>query len=505
MDFIIAVDIGTQGTKAILYDTDMAEVCTAFVPSNLISPQPGTIWQEAADLYDSVLAVLRSLAEGSGVSAQRVRCIGIDSQMAGIMGIGEDGEAVTCYDSWLDTRCETYMRQMREKAGKRVTEITGGPVTYTHGPKILWWKHERPDIYEKIKKFVLPHAYVVGKLVGLGAEQAYFDYTCIQYSGFGDNQNLCWSKELTELFDIEEQKLPRIVSPFEVVGALSAEAAEATGLPCGIPLVAGAGDTAASVFGSGMFESGMLLDCAGTASVLCSVVDRFVPDSRYETLTMMRSPVEGYWFPMAYINGGGLCLRWFRDELTGNPPASYEELESKAELLPPGSEGVLFVPHFAGRVLPNNPNVKGSFIGLDWTHTRAHLFRAVMEGIGYEYAYYLSVLKQLYPGERFDRLYAIGGGSRSELFLQIKADILGAEVTSFQTGDTALVGSAVIAGVGCGLFPGYEEPIRRVLREKEKISGEPLRHGQYQTYVQTYLKTIDALSGVYEGDLYRRK
>ena len=140
--------------------------------------------------------------------------------MAGIMGVDADGEAATYYDSWLDTRYDAYVEQMRTVAGRRVTEITGGPVTYTHGPKILWWKNEHPEAYEKISKFVLPHGYVVGKMAGLKGEEAYFDYTCLQYSGFGDNKNKVWSDELLETFGVARRSSPGLCRRLRSLGSV---------------------------------------------------------------------------------------------------------------------------------------------------------------------------------------------------------------------------------------------------------------------------------------------
>lgn len=501
--YLIGVDIGTQGTKACLFDLQMNMASESFEASRLITPAPGTVWQEADDILGSVLRTIRALIEGSGINPADVLAAGIDSQMAGIMGIDAQGDAVTYYDSWLDTRCEKYMKEMNLKAGDRITELTGGPVTYTHGPKILWWKYERPDVYARIAKFVLPHGYVVGKMAGLKSNQAYFDYTCIQYSGFGDNKNLKWSDELLSLFDVDPDKMARIVSPFDVVGTVTREIAALCGLKPGTPLVAGSGDTAASVFGSGMFEGGMVLDCAGTASVLCSIVDSYKPDTLYKTLTMMRSPLDGFWFPLAYINGGGLSMEWYRDTLTGDPPAGYAQLEDKAKQIPPGSEGILFIPHFAGRVLPNNPDIKGSFIGLDWKHTREHLFRATMEGIAYEYAYYLDVLKKLYPQYAFRQMSAVGGGARSKLFLQIKADVLDLNVTSFETGNTALIGSAVIAGCGIGVIDDYRSLIRKSMKKRMELQPVRERHEKYQPYAAAYLTAIEALEKVYRCGIYQ--
>lgn len=505
MPYLIGIDIGTQGTKAGLFDTDMNLIASAFEASRLISPAPGTTWQEAEDIYGAVVHVIRRLVRESGVKSHEILAAGIDSQMAGIMGIDAGGEASTPYDSWLDTRCGQYVDEMKVRAGKRIIELTGSPATYAHGPKILWWKHKNPGAYKKTAKFVLPHAYVVGKMTGLRAEESYFDHTCIQYSGFGNNLEMEWSDELLELFDIEKDKMARIVSPFEVVGRITPEFAGVSGLAAGTPVAAGAGDTAASVFGAGMFEKDLLLDCAGTASALCSVADAYVPDTRYETLTMMRSPVDGFWFPLAYVNGGGLCIRWFRDEFTGKTPMSYDELEQGALKIEPGSEGVVFIPHFAGRVLPNNRDIRGSFIGLDWKHTVNHLYRAIMEGISYEYAYYLKVLKELYPHSRFDTMHVIGGGAKSDLFLKIKADVLGVKTASFETGDTALIGSAVIAGVGAGVFDDYREPIRKAMKIRKEFSYDIKNIRLYEPYAGAYLETIDALTAVYRSEAYKKQ
>lgn len=500
--YLIGVDIGTQGTKALLLDTDLNTVCSAFEPSRLISPEPGTVWQEAGDIFGSVARTIRQVLEQSGAAAGEVLAVGLDSQMAGIMGVDAAGEASTCYDSWLDTRCGPQLARMKERLGRRVTEITGGPVTYTHGPKILWWKENHPQAYEKTCKFVLPHGYVVGKMVGLSGEEAVFDYTCLQYSGFGDNLAKKWSGELLDAFEVDSSKMARICSPFEIVGGVNREFAALSGLAEGTPVAAGGGDTACSIFGSGMFQSGMLYDCAGTASVLCCVADEYSPDTRFETMTMMRSPVDGQWFPLAYINGGGLCLRWLRDELTGKPHADYDQLSAEAGEIAPGSEGLLLIPHFAGRVLPSNPYLKGTFLGLDWKHTRAHLFRAVMEGIAYEYGYYLSVLKALYPGTDFREMAAIGGGAKSPLFLQIKADVLGVDVTSFETGDTALIGSAVIAGVGAGVFADYRAPIEKLVKKRQTFQPDAAAHAAYAPYQSAYLKSMDALTGVYQDEVF---
>ena len=453
--YVISIDIGTQGTKAALFNSNMELIADAFQESMLISPKPGIVWQEPDDLYKSCADTIKELMEKSAINPKDIAAIGIDGQMAGIMGVDSKGEASTYYDSWLDTRCAKYANEMRKRAGKRVMELSGGPVTYVHGPKILWWKHQHPEIYNKTVKFIPPNAYIAGRITGLSGNEAYFDYTHLHFSCLADNANKTWSDELLQIFEIDREKMARIVSPFDVIGKVKKEFADLSSLMEGIPVVAGCGDTAATTFGSGMFQREQILDSAGTASVLCGVVDKYVPDTENETLTMMRSPVDGLFLPLAYINGGGMCIRWFRDTLTGKPNASYDELQEEAEAVEPGSEGLIFMPHFSGRVLPSNPNLKGAYLGLDFKHTRAHMYRAIMESIAYEYKYYLSILKNLYPSYKFTQMLTMGGGAKSDLFNQIKADVLGIPVTTLQLRDTALIGSAVIAAYGVGMFSDY--------------------------------------------------
>jgi xylulokinase len=186
--------------------------------------------------------------------------------------------------------------------------------------------------------------------------------------------------------------------------------------------------------------------------------------------------------------------------LTGTPPASYDQLQREAEAVACGSEGVLFVPHFSGRVLPSNPNLKGSFVGLDFRHTRAHLYRSVLESVAYEYQYYLAILKSLHPEDPFDNMLTVGGGAKSSLFNQIKADVLGVEVKTYEMGETALIGSAVIAGVGVGLLKDYKAPILRAIRPGETYLPDERRHRAYEPYASAYLETIDRLTGLYKSE-----
>ncbi len=487
--YILSVDLGTQGCKAALFDERLERKGDFFVPMRVISPAPGVAWQEPEEIYDGCIRAIRGLVKRADVSPKEIAAIGIDGQMAGIMGVDEQGDAVTVYDSWLDTRCADWVEKMKRRCGEFAAQITGGPVSFTHGPKILWLKQTHPEQYERVCKFVTIAAYVTGRIVGRKGREAYFDYTGLQYSGFGDNQNKKWSEELLEIFGVEKEKMARIVSPDEIVGETTLQFAEQTGLLPGIPVTAGCGDTAAAIYGTGVLEPGTLLDCAGSASVLCGLSDTYRPDLARQVITLMRSPEERIWYPMAYINGGGLCVRWAADILSG----SYEMLEKEAEAVEAGSENLICIPHFGGRVLPYHPDLRGIFAGLNWNHTRGHLYRSVLEGIAYEYAFYLSILKKLYPQYPFTRLYSMGGGARSPLFGQIKADVLNVEVTAYEEVDTALLGTAGIAAKSLGLYAGFP----RVWEVGRVIEPQPHNREKYEEMVCRYLELLDQAETFY--------
>lgn len=498
--YLIGVDIGTQGTKTAIFSLDGKQIANAFEPSRLIKLAKGAVEQDTDEIYGSVTRTIYEVMDKSCVNPTNVLGIGVDGQMAGILGIDKNWNAVTCYDSWLDTRCEKHIERIKAEAEEKVISITGCPVTYAHGPKVLWWKHERPDVYKKIEKFLLPSAYVVGRLAGLKADSAFIDYTHLHFSGFGDVEHNSWSDELLGMFDVEKSKMPEIVKPWDIMGYLTKEAADACNLISGIPIVAGCGDQAATSLAAGVTRKGIIFDVAGTASVFSCCVDKYKPDVKNKTLLFPRSVVPGLWIPLAYINGGGLCLKWFRDNLTGaGSVVSYDDLNSEAEKIVPGSEGLLFLPHFSGRVCPNNPNVRGSWLGLNWVHTRGHMYRAIMEGIAYEYNYYLNTIKSLIDDGEFSKVYAIGGGAKSKLFNSIKADVMGINYTTLNISDTAPLGSAVVAGYGVKAYDDFEKVIDGFISFDEHIEYNAAKRAAYKKYSDAYEKSFDALAATFKA------
>ncbi len=395
--------------------------------------------------------------ERSNAEPVSVAGVAVAGQMAGIIGIGDNGLNVTPYDSWLDTRCGPCILEMEAEAGEAVVESAGCPPSFNHGPKILWWMHERPQVFRQIRAFVQPGGYVAMRLSGLSAADAFIDQSYLHFSGFADNARGEWNTALCDRFGLDPALLPRIVAPHDVIGEVSPAAAARSGLKAGTPVVAGCGDTAASFLACGATEEGICVDVAGTASVFAATTSSYRPDIDQRILACSRSATPGLWHSYAYINGGGMNLEWFRQEIANGGAGesgkalTFEDLEGMAAAVPAHGEAPLFLPHLEGRVCPSGPDLRGAWVGLTRGTSLGALYRAVLESVALEYGIYKRAILGLYPDFRSRELRITGGGERSALWNQIKADVLDMSVVQVQGGGGAPLGAAMLACFGTGV------------------------------------------------------
>jgi xylulokinase len=451
MRLLFGIDVGTQGTKTVLYREDGVYLAEAFIRSRPRHPAPGAVEEDPEDQVGSVLGTIRECLAQAGADAHAVAGLAVVGQMAGVIGIDAAGRAITPYDSWLDTRCSPYIERMRT-TGDLILRRTGNAPSFNHGPKILWWKHEQPQIYGRIARFVQPGAYVAMRLCGLDAESAFIDPTYLHFSGFADNVALRWDHDLCGQHNVDRSKLPRIVPSTDVVGRLNTGMAASCGLRSGTPIVAGCGDTAASFLACGASEPGVCIDVAGTAAVFAATIDHFIPDTRHGILGCGRSVFSGLWHPYAYINGGGQNLEWFRTSIAANADG-FAALDAAAADASSDENLPYFVPHLGGRVSPAWPRLRGSWAGLDWSATQATLYRAILESVALEYALYRNTVIALCPGFRVREIRITGGGEKSMTWNQLKANRLQARVVGIQRGGGAPLGATLLAGVGTGVLP----------------------------------------------------
>jgi xylulokinase len=497
MPVFVGCDLGTMGTKVAVVDDQGRIVGEAFEEVALSSPRPGWVEQDLAEIEASAHRGIRAALQASG-RAGDVAGVAFSGQMSGIGTIDADFQPATRFDSWLDARCEPYITRMAEHA-EEVTRRSGCPPTYCHGPKILWWRDEQPDTYRRIAKFVVPGAFVAGRLAGLTAADAFIDRTYLHFSNLADTQASIWSAELLDTFGVEESVLPRIVDPQEVIGEVTAQAAEATGLPAGTPVAAGAGDTVAAALGAGVTSPGQAYDLAGTASVLAMCTDRFAPDPA-RTLMATHSVVPGTWLSMAFVNGGGLALRWFRDEVaTGlrGDERAYARLDELAAAVEPGAGGLLWLPHLQGRVLPPQPHVRGGWVGLTAGHTHAHMYRAILEGIAFEYAAWARLAADA-GGGALREARALGGGARSAVWNQVKADVLGVDWVPVAQQEAGVLADALIAASATGHVTDLAAAAAAWQQTTAPVRPDPDRHHRYQALLAAYEELSRRTTPVFE-------
>lgn len=501
MSFFIGVDLGTTATKTGLFDERGRLLAVARVPSNIIYGEDGSVIQKPEEMLQSVLDTVREVLAKSGINPVDVEAIALDGQMAGIMGVGEDGEAVTPYDSWLDFRAAPYAQKMKMEAEDLIIKRSGMGPSINHGPKILWWKHEQPEVYKKIHKFTVPACWVAQKLSGLPGEGTFLDYTYLHFSCFCNLEEKKWDDELLGTFGIEKEKMPRIVEPWNLVGKLQRKWAQQMGLPSGIPIVAGCGDQAANSLGAGVVEVGTAFDVAGTASCFSLFVDGYFPDVRYKTLLFPRSVLDGYYYPMAYINGGGMDLEWAKNELfreLSQYDNAFSLITKEVEKIASDPSGIIFVPHLRGRNCPTQPYLRGVFAGFSWEHRRENLFRAILEGIAFEYAFYLKIIRELIPNLVFNEVRVIGGGAKSAFWNRIKASVLGIPYLTLDREEFAIWGAALCAAFGVGAFTDLAGKAKNSVRVVDVFHPDEKLHRVYQKYLPYYLETMEVMNGVFE-------
>jgi xylulokinase len=503
--YLIGVDLGTSSTKAALYQIDGKMVAEASADVPIYYPEPGVVEQENEDFYLTAAQSVKNCIRESNTDPKEIAAIAFDSQMAGVGAIDENYESVSRFDSWLDMRCEPYIKYLEENYGELITTLTGCPPTCDHGPKILWWQNERPEEYKEISKFVMPGGYVAGKMAGLKAEQAFIDYTYIHFSALSNALQGDWSNEICEKTGVDMGRLPRIVNPWQVVGEVTDQAAAGFGLAPGTVIAAGCGDTAAGALGAGIVKAGMIFDTAGTASVLAGCTEQFAPDVNNRALLTMRSVIPGLWHPLAYIAGGGQALTWFRDQFIDIPQGDlrseedmYTHMEILANEAPLCADDLYFSPHLTGRICPATPEMRGAWIGFSFSHNRGHFYRAILESIAYEYAYYLQILNELIPRLNLTEARAIGGGARSGIWNQIKANVLGVPFVRLDRSEFGTWGSAMIAGKAAGIY----DDLAQIAYEHAQPAGDPThpdqeRHEQYMKRVANYIQLQSTLADIF--------
>lgn len=507
MKYLIGVDVGTSATKTVLFDEDGAVAASASREYPLYQPENGWAEQRPEDWRDAVLATLKEVTEQSGVPAEDIKGIGISGQMHGLVMLDGKGEVIRPSIIWCDQRTGREVEDMLEiMPRERWIEITANPpLTGWTAAKILWVRKHEPENYSRCRHILLPKDYIRYVLTGEFATEV-SDASGMQLL---DVPGRCWSKEVLKALDIDESMLGKVYESCQVTGTLLEQVAGQTGLTVDVKVVGGAGDNAAAAVGTGIVKDGTAFTTIGTSGVVFAHASKVSIDPKGRVHTCCCA-VPGAWHIMGVTQGAGLSLKWFKDQFCQDYVAQaqaggcdvYDLINKDVAEIGPGSSRLVYLPYLMGERTPHlDPDCRGVFFGLSAIHTRKHLLRAVMEGVSYSLCDCNEILKEM--GVEVTQMMACGGGGKSPVWRQMLADLYNCTVKTVEMDEGPALGAAILAGVGCGIYPDVETACSRIIREKS--STEPVKeeaevyagyHRIYQNLYRSLKDDFKALAGM---------
>jgi len=481
---LLGIDVGTGGTRAVLLD-EAGHVLGAATAEHaeMSSPELGWAEQDPRDWWRAACVAIAECLTDAGATRAEVSAVGLSGQMHGLVLLDAAGELVRPALIWCDQRTEEESRTITERVGaKRLIELTANPaLTGFTLPKIWWVRAHEPEIWSRVRSIMLPKDYVRFKLTGARAT----DVADASGTLLFDVVNRCWSAEMLKASDLNSEILPEVFESQEISGLVSKEGAAASGLREGTPVVAGAGDQAAGAVGMGIVEPGNVSATIGTSGVVFAATSSPVVEPRGRIHTFCHA-IPGRWHVMGVTQGAGLSLRWFRDQFGG---ASYDALVKEAVEAPAGADGLLWAPYLMGERTPHlDPNARGALVGLTAQHTRAHVIRAILEGVAFSLRDTFTIFRELSVPVNSIRLG--GGGARSSLWQQIQADIYGTPVDLVAAEEGAAYGAALLAGVGAGAWRSVEAACETAVHVAKRVapigSNVELMNRRYEEYRKLY-------------------
>jgi xylulokinase len=502
--YLIGVDAGVSFVKAGVYDVRGNPKSTVVKKASGEYPRPGVFLQKNADYLAAVTDALKEAVVSAGIEKNAVEAVGVSTALGGATGVDRDWNVVFDWSIVTDTRYYPYVKEMQEAAGGRILELSGTNFPI-FAPKLLWWRKEYPDLCRKVRKFMFLCGYLVGTLCDIPIDDAFVDRTFLQISSIADIERGTWSEDICREFGIETDRLPHIVDSYSIAGKLSSRFAEACGLNAGTPFIAGAGDKPAGSLGAGLVVPGVLIDESASFGALSLCVDSYTPDVAFKTLENMPSPIRGHYFPCFFLFGSGVTHAWFRDNFgheeialaAESDKSAFDYLDEKACEVPAGSDGLLALGLLGGRGYPSDPDIRGLWLGHTWSHRKEHFYRSLLESFAYEYGYVFRVMKHTYPDMAFDQVRVIGGGARSDLWNQIKSDVMGLRYTKLNRDDFALLGDILLAGHAMGIYDDLQEAAQRFVVTTKTYEPRDEAHRYYQRYVECYEDIFDKVRDIF--------
>ncbi|CAA9558064.1 MAG: Xylulose kinase [uncultured Thermomicrobiales bacterium] len=493
-ELLLGIDVGTYSSKGVLCTASGEVLQTEVVEHGLSLPRPGWAEQDAdAVWWSDVVRICRAMT-GGRYSGEDIGAVAVSAIGPCLLPVDEEGRPLRPGILYgIDTRASREIAWLNEHFGEQAMFDLGGMALTSQaiGPKILWLRNNEPDLHARTRKVLTASSYLIFRLTG---EYVIDRHTGAHFNPLVDIHTLEWDTRFAEPI-IEPGKLPDLHWSTEIAGTVTARAAEETGLKAGTPVTAGTVDAAAEALSVGVVEPGDLMIMYGTTMFFILVTDRPIPDPRVWA--------TGFVQPGTYDIAGGMATtgaltRWFRDEFgaaevgaeAAGGPNAYAALAGIAEKIPAGSDGLICLPYFAGERTPiNDPDARGVFAGLTLSHTRGHLYRALLEGTAFGVRHNLETLREI--GATPKRIVAVGGGAGNRLWLQIVSDVTGVSQVVPARTIGAAYGDAFIAGLATGIIPDLGALSRDWVRVAKVIEPQATEHERYESYYQVYRSLYD--------------
>ncbi|HKP70989.1 MAG TPA: xylulokinase [Pyrinomonadaceae bacterium] len=485
----LGLDIGTGGSRAVVIDEHGQVLSSSTVEHEAFaSPKIGWAEQSPDDWWRASCEAIRAALLSATVDSSDIGAVSFSGQMHGSVLLDEKDRVLRPALLWCDQRTAEQVAEITQTVGAtRLIELVCNPsVTGFTLPKLLWVRKYEPPIWDRVRSVLLPKDYIRLRLTGDKAS----DVADSSGTLYFDVRARKWSGEILEHFEIDERLLPKVYESTEVTGTVSQQGADATGLKAGTPVVAGAGDNAAGAIGAGIVSPGSVGVTIGTSGVVFVVTAQPTLDLKGRVHSLCHA-VPGRWHMTGVTLAAGQSLKWFREQL-GNG-ASYDELTNEAANIPSGSDGAVWLPYLMGERTPHlDPNARAAFVGLTASHTRAHLTRAVMEGVAFSLREAIDIFREL--GAPIDEIRLGGGGARSELWRQIQADVYGQTVATIAADEGAAFGAAILAGVGVGAWESVDAACAATIRIDGEIKPNPASTDTLEKNYKAYKMLHEALA-----------
>lgn len=500
-EYLLGVDSGTTACKSIVFDVEGHSISGASAEYGIRHPKPTWAEQDPDWWWNAAVQTVREALSKARISGKEIVGIGVDSQREAVVPLDSEGRKLADSIIWLDRRTIPQAEKIKRLIPvSEVIETTGVPIDYIFSAsKILWIKEETPRIFERAKHFLCAKDYIVYRLTG----EIITDYSMASRTMLFDTNKRKWSENLCETLGIPVEMLPPIKGSWEIVGEVTAEAQKLTGLAKGTPVVGGGGDRPCEAVGSAVVEPSYVNIGTGTGTAITTPLAEPKVDGSGR-IDCCCHVVPNTWQYEIVIMTTGASLRWFRDtfgreeidkgERTSVDPYIY--LDELAEQVDPGSDKLFYYPYPMGARAPKfNDLAKGVFFGFTLGHTKAHFIRAVLEGVAFQYKETVDILKTL----NLNVLEAsmVGGETKSHLWNQIKTDIMGERIKIPEVADAAALGSAILAGVGTGIYKDIKSATKRAVRFKRVYKPGRKSREKYAEFYEKYKKVYESLEKAY--------